>query len=157
VKLHCGEIFRNIAAGRLRRAPPGGNGVVAVQDCSSGVAAAMERGRVGERYILNSENLSFLEIFRIICALLGRPPIHKCYPGWTYGPLFAAAGLLEMLFGAAGSSPPIDPGTIAIAWRFRFYDNAKARRELGWRPQVPFAEACRQALEFYRARGVIAH
>lgn len=156
VKLHSGEVFRNIATGRLRLAPPGGNGVLAVQDCAAGVAAAMERGRVGERYILNSENLSFLEIFGVICALLGRPPIQKCYPGWTYRPLSAAAGLLELLFNAAGRSPPIDPSTIAIAWRFRYYDSAKARRELGWSARVPFVEACRQALEFYRARGVIA-
>jgi dihydroflavonol-4-reductase len=155
VKLHTGEVFRNIASGRLRMAPPGGNGVVAVQDCSAGVAAALERGRAGERYILNSENLSFLEIFRVICELLGKPPIRKCYPRWAYGPLFAAAGLLELLFGAAKSSPPIDPGTIAISWRFRYYDSAKARRELGWSPRVPFVEACRQALAFYRAKGVI--
>ena len=156
VKLHSGEVFRNIASGRLRRAPPGGNGVVAVQDCAAGVVAAMERGRVGERYILNSENLSFLEIFRVICDLLGRPPIRKCYPGWTNGPLSLAAGALELLFGAAGRSPPIDPGTITIAWRCRYYDSAKARRELGWSTQVPFAEACRQALGFYRGMGVIA-
>ena len=156
VKLHSGEVFRNIASGRLRVAPPGGNGVVAVEDCAAGVLAALERGRPGERYILNSENLSFLEIFRVICGLLGREPVARCYPGWMGLPFLCAAGLLERLCGAFGRPAPIDSGTVAVAWRFRYYDSAKARRELGWVPQIPFVEACRRALEFYRERGVLA-
>jgi len=156
VKLHSGEVFRNIASGRLRVAPPGGNGVVAVEDCAAGVIAALQRGRPGERYILNSENLSFLEIFRVICGLLGREPVARCYPGWMGLPLLCAAGLLERLCGVLGRPAPIDSGTVAVAWRFRYYDSAKARRELGWVPQMPFVEACRRALEFYRERGLLA-
>lgn len=155
VKLHSGEVFRNIASGRLRVAPPGGNGVVAVEDCAAGVLAALERGRPGERYILNAENLSFLEIFQVISGLLGRPPVTRSYPAWARVPFLLAAAFLEGLFGVFGRPSPIDSGTIAVAWRFRYYDSTKARRELGWAPRVPFGEACRRALEFYRERGLL--
>jgi len=82
VKLHSGEVFRNIASGLLKIAPPGGNGVISIRDCAEGLVAAMEKGRMGERYILNSENLTILEIF-IECGTIamscgscrGSPPV----------------------------------------------------------------------------------
>jgi dihydroflavonol-4-reductase len=155
-RLHSGEVFRNIAAGRLRMVPPGGNGVVAVEDCAEGVLAAMENGTAGERYILNSENLSFLEIFRVICALLGQEPITRRFPAWTSLPLIAAARTTELVCSALGKPSPIDPGTVAVAWRCRYYDSGKARRELHWTPQITFPEACRRALEYYYQQGLIA-
>lgn len=155
VKLHTGELFRNIASGVLKIAPPGGNGVIAIQDCAEGLLAAMEKGKTGERYILNSENLTFLQIFNILARLLETPPIRKRFPRWTYSPFYAVAFLAENISRLFGKASKIECGTIAMSWRFRYFDSSKARRELGWSPRVKFDETCRQALEFYLRQGLL--
>lgn len=156
VKFHTGEVFRNIASGLLKIAPPGGNGVIAIRDCAEGLVAAMEKGRTGERYILNSENLTILEIFNVLARLLEKPPIRKRFPRWTYPPFYAAAFLLENVSRVFGRASKIECGTIAMSWRFRYFDSSKARRELGWSPRLTFEETCRQALEFYRRYGLLS-
>jgi len=155
VKLHTGEVFRNIASGLLKIAPPGGNGVISIRDCAEGLVAAMEKGRRGERYILNSENLTILEIFNVLAGVLEKPPIRKRFPRWTYPPFYAAAFLVENVFRVFGKASKIECGTIAMSWRFRYFDSSKARRELGWSPRLTFEETCRQALEFYRRQGLL--
>jgi dihydroflavonol-4-reductase len=155
VKLHTGEVFRNIASGLLKIAPPGGNGVISIRDCAEGLVAAMEKGRTGERYILNSDNLTILEIFNVLAGVLEMPPIRKRFPRWTYPPFYAAAFLVENVFRMFGKASKIECGTIAMGWRYRYFDSSKARRELGWSPRVTFEETCRQALEFYRGQGLL--
>jgi dihydroflavonol-4-reductase len=155
VKLHTGEVFRNIASGLLKIAPPGGNGVISIRDCAEGLVAAMEKGRTGERYILNAENLTILEIFNVLAGVLEMPPIRKRFPRWTYPPFYAAAFLVENVFRVFGKASKIECGTIAMSWRFRYFDSSKARRELGWSPRLTFEETCRQALEFYRRQGLL--
>jgi len=155
VKLHTGEVFRNIASGLLKIAPPGGNGVIAIRDCADGIIGAMEKGRTGERYILNSENLTFLQIFNVLARLLERPPIRKRFPPWTYLPFYASAFLVENIFRFFGKASKIECGSIAMGWRFRYFNSSKARRELGWSPRLTFEETCRQALEFYRQQGLL--
>ncbi|MGO9350967.1 MAG: NAD-dependent epimerase/dehydratase family protein [Mycobacterium sp.] len=59
-------MFVQAARGRLRIAAPGGTNFVAVSDVVQGHIAAAERGRVGERYILAGENLSFRDAFTTV-------------------------------------------------------------------------------------------
>ena len=49
----------------------GGINVVDVEDVANGHALAMDRGVVGERYILGGENLTFSQIFETLCDLDG--------------------------------------------------------------------------------------
>ena len=50
-----------------------GLNVVHVRDVARGHILAAEKGRAGERYILGHENISLLEIFRLLSALTGVP------------------------------------------------------------------------------------
>lgn len=67
------SMFTRIAKG-LRFATPGVTGYVGVQDVVSVMTQLMNSDIAGERFILNSENHSFLEIFRMIRGSL-----------WEYG------------------------------------------------------------------------
>ncbi len=49
----------------------GGVNVVDVEDVANGHALAMERGAVGESYILGGENLTFSQVFETLCDLTG--------------------------------------------------------------------------------------
>ena len=155
VKLHTGELFRNIDSGRLSAAPPGGNGVIAIDDCARGLIAVMERGKTGERYILNSENLKFIEIFNTITEVLDRPPIKKILPRWIYPFALFGAALVERTGALFGRPSKLSAGTVRMSWQFRYFDSSKARKDLGWKPSVPFKKACEEALDFYKHTGVI--
>jgi nucleoside-diphosphate-sugar epimerase len=67
------SMFRRIYKG-LRYATPGVTGYVGVQDVVRSMIHLMNSDISGERFILNSENHSFLEIFRMIRGAL-----------WEYG------------------------------------------------------------------------
>jgi len=85
-------MFVEAAQGRLRVAAPGGTNFVAVGDVVQGHIAAAERGRVGERYILAGENLSFRDAFTTVCDIAGRPGPAVVLPRWTIPVAAAAVG-----------------------------------------------------------------
>jgi dihydroflavonol-4-reductase len=117
-----------------------------------GHIAAAERGRVGERYILGGENLSYREVLATIAALTGQPVPRRTLPR-------QAAPLLGALVDAANrlnSRPPTMSGKqIRLSARNVFYDSGKAVRELGY-PMLPFRGAAEKALRWYSEHGYIA-
>lgn len=93
-----------------------------VEDHALGILAALEKGRAGEVYNLGGGNeRSNLEITRLILGELGKP---------------------ETLVRHVQDRPGHD--------RRYAIDAAKAQRELGWAPQVPFAEGTRETVRWYR-------
>ena len=121
---------------RRRRVPLIGGGAgqwsfIHVDDAASATVAAIERGRPGEIYnIVDDEPADVSEWLPALATLVGaRPPIRV--PAWL-GRLFAGEHLVSMMTEVRGGS------------------NAKALRELGWRPAHPswrqgFAEVASRA------------
>ena len=155
IKIHSGEVFKNINSGNLRIVPPGGTGVIAIEDCVRGLIAAMDKGIKGQRYILNGENLTLIQLFNTIANLLDKSPITKKFPKWTYLPLYFTSFIIEEVSRIFGKSPIIDCGTIDMAWQFRYFDSTKSETQLGWKPSVSFKQTCKHALDFYRSEGII--
>jgi dihydroflavonol-4-reductase len=155
IKAANGELFRQISSGRLASAPPGGNGVIAIADCVNGVIKAAKDGKTGNRYILNSQNLTFLEIFNTIAQSLNKSGISRVMPRWIYSPVLAAVSAMGKILPIAGMEPPVSPELIKISWSHRYFDSSKAGRELGWAPRISFEQACGEAAEFYKSIGVL--
>jgi nucleoside-diphosphate-sugar epimerase len=121
---------------RRRRVPliGGGSGqwsFIHVDDAAAATVAAIERGVSGNIYnIVDDEPAEVSEWLPTLATLVGaRPPIRV--PAWL-GRLFAGDHLVSMMTEVRGGS------------------NAKARRELGWRPAHPswrqgFAEVASRA------------
>ena len=122
---------------QMRRRVPligGGGGrwsFIHVEDAAAATVAAVERGKPGEIYnIVDDDPAEVSEWLPALAALLGaKPPIRV--PAWL-GRLFAGEHLVSMMTEVRGGS------------------NAKARRELGWRPAHPswrqgFAEIASRA------------
>jgi 2-alkyl-3-oxoalkanoate reductase len=108
---------------RRRRVPliGGGGGqwsFIHVDDAATATVAAVERGEPGNIYnIVDDEPAEVSELLPTLATLVGaRPPIRV--PTWL-GRLFAGEHLVSMMTEVRGGS------------------NAKARRELGWRPAHP--------------------
>ena len=150
VHLNTGKLFRQIARGSLRFAPPGGNSVIALEDVVDAHLLAMERGVAGRRYIVNGENLRQVELLTRIAKALGRPAIESVLPRWTEKPLRAAASVAELAGGA------LTPQVVFFSYRYRYFSAARARAELGWTPRMGVDAAIQDAARWYARRGVIA-
>lgn len=131
--------------GTLRIAPPGGTNFVAAGDVVSGHIAAAERGRLGERYILAGENLSFRDAFAAVCEMVDRPPPRVVLPRWT---IPVAASAVAAARTVVGPRLPIDAKQMRLSSLAIYADGGKARKELGV-PLTPFRTAIRDACDWY--------
>ena len=119
-----------VMEGRVRVAPPGGTNVANVDDVCEGMLAALERGRVGERYILGGENLTGLQLIRRIAEVVGGTAPRRAAPRALVRAGACAMRLKERL---VGSRPPVTSQVLDLAARYMWYSSAKADRELDWR------------------------
>lgn len=135
---------RRIERSRIVPCFPGGLCVVHVEDVVDGLVAALARGQRGERYILGGENLTHRELAAIAGRALGLQRTLVTLPRWV---TWLAATASRAATALAGR--PIGRDVHTLTDRFFFYDSAKARRALGFRPR-PYAEIARE----YAARVV---
>jgi len=144
-----GDLNNSVAlidAVRLKRLPvnmPGGTNVIDVRDVADGIMVLLEKGEAGQRYLLSGYNLRFTEINRIIGQVVGVAPPRMKMPRILHRPLTFAAALVEKL---RKKKPQVTSDNIDSAFRFRYFDNRKAKR-LGWQPQIPFDQTVRDTLE----------
>jgi dihydroflavonol-4-reductase len=120
----------------------GGNCVVDVSDVVQGIASAMERGRVGERYILGGENLTFRAMAEKAAAALNLSRRFVSIPPALTG---LAAAVWEPWARWRNRPPKFAYMVHYCANRFMFYDSGKARRELNYEPR-DFDAMLREAL-----------
>ena len=104
----------------------GGLAVIDVRDVARAHVNALDRGRSGERYILNSANLSYRQWFGLIAAACDvRAPLFAL-PDWTLEP---TARLIELLR-ALGMQTPMDANQTRLGGTHVYFDGRKAYAEL---------------------------
>lgn len=122
--------------------PGGGVNAVDNRDIALGHLLALERGRTGERYVLGSENLTFVAFATRLAAALGKPArVLRLHPA-LIALLRGVAGVLDPLF---GMRPPLTPATLRSMGRRFWFSCAKAERELGYAPR-PVDDAMQRAV-----------
>ena len=117
---------------------------VLVDDVVDGHLLAMDKGRIGQRYILGGENVSLKEFFRAIDRVSGKR--HIQIPLLKFIPL-VFAHLQKQRAEWFNVYPTITPGwvrTFLLEWS---YSSDKARRELGYEP-TPLLEGLRITYEW---------
>ncbi|MEK4031855.1 hopanoid-associated sugar epimerase [Methylocystis sp. IM3] len=126
-----------------------GLNVVHVDDVAAGHLAAMERGIIGERYILGGENMTLLDLLVEISRVTGRaPPRFKLPPG----PLMPLAYVNEWGARLIGYEPFLHCDGLRMSRTRMFFDDHKARRELGYETR-PARLAVRDAVEWFHQTG----
>ena len=123
-----------------------GLNLVDVHDVDAGHLLALERGRVGERYILGGRNMSLREILQALSSLTGIPAPRLRLP---YAVAYCAGAVDTCLARLTGSPPRIPLEGVRMA-RYKMYvSSAKAARELGYQPG-PVEPALERAIRWFR-------
>ncbi len=144
-----GRIIVEAATGRMPAFVDTGLNLVHVDDVAEGHLLALERGRIGERYILGGQDVSLAEMLSEIARLTGRKP-----PGIELptAPLYPLAVLAEAVAQVTGKEPFLTVDALKMARHHMFFSSAKAERELGYQAR-PFVEALKDALDWFRHEG----
>jgi dihydroflavonol-4-reductase len=124
-----GKIIVDFVSGKMPAYLDTGLNVVDVRDVASAHLAACERGRVGERYILGSENIEI-----------------------PYAVAYAAGVVTTAWANVTGIEPRAPLDGVKMARKKMWVRHDKAARELGYAPG-PASQALARAVEWFRANG----
>ncbi|HWX84254.1 MAG TPA: hopanoid-associated sugar epimerase [Xanthobacteraceae bacterium] len=146
-----GRIIVEAAAGRMPGYIDTGLNLVHVDDVAAGHLAALQRGRIGERYILGGQNVLLRDMLGAIARRVGRRPPLLRLPRTMMFPIAYGA---EALAHFTGREPFVTTTGLRLAKDRMFFTSAKAERELGYRAR-PYGEAIGDAIEWFRAHGYL--
>jgi len=140
-----GRIVYDAINGRIPAYVDTGLNIVHVDDVARGNLLAMEKGKVGERYILGGENLSLKTLLTRIAEMVGRKPpvIHL-----PHGLVIPIAYLMEFVAEYTGKEPRITIDAVRMSKHRMYYSSEKARNELGYNPR-PADMAIQDAIAWF--------
>ena len=145
-----GKMVLDAAAGRMPAFVDTGLNVVHVDDVALGHLLALERGTVGEAYILGGTDMRLEAILAMVDEIMGRKAQWRArLPRAALWPL--ALGM-ESAARAFGFEPLVTREMLAMAKKVMFFSSAKAQDALGYAPRPP-RDALADAIAWFRADG----
>lgn len=147
-----GGLIIAILEGKMKNWFNGGICAVDVRDVAAGHVLAMEKGRVGESYILGNKNGNFLQkdFIAKVGQVAGVPNAATRHV--TDKTMLRVAKAVEWLSSITGKEPITTYQNTLFALQEPFLDPSKAIEELGM-PQTPIETAITDAVEWFRANG----
>ncbi|HTX50124.1 MAG TPA: hopanoid-associated sugar epimerase [Caulobacteraceae bacterium] len=147
-----GRMVLEAAQGKIPAFVDTGLNLVHVDDVADGHLAAMEKGRIGERYILGGQDATLRQMLTTIAGMTGRKPPTVALPR---APLYPLAFVAEAIAGVTGKEPMLTRDALKMASHHMFFSSARAEAELGYRAR-PYTEALSDALTWFREAGYLA-
>jgi nucleoside-diphosphate-sugar epimerase len=142
--------FGLVKQGRMPFAPPGAGPWCHVHEVVRAALAAVERGGIGERYLLAGTQATYRELLDIASELLGQKPPRVIPPGL----LLAFAVVRDHMGRVTGKEPEITPELARVLASSFEVRSTKAERELGYR-SVPFRQMVEDTFEWMRAEHLL--
>jgi dihydroflavonol-4-reductase len=146
-----GRIIVEAARGHMPAFVDTGLNLVHVDDVAAGHLAALARGTIGERYILGGENVYLRDMLAEIARVVGRKPPRVRLP---IAPLYPLAFVAEGVGLITGREPFLTLDGLRMAGHHMFFNDAKARRELGYSTR-PYREGIADAIAWFRQQGYL--
>ena len=138
---------RNFLRKQIPVVPPGGMNFVDVRDAADATAAALVRGRAGERYLLGGPNWTMKDFFGKLSRVSKVPApwmkLPKTLNRW-------GASLISEIARKAGREPTVDRISVEMAEHFWWFDSSKAEAELGFAARDPLL-TLHDTVEYLRA------
>lgn len=146
-----GRIVVETASGRIPAYVDTGLNIVHVDDVAEGHLLALDKGTIGERYILGGDNMTLAHILGHIARRAGRKAPSIRLPRLPLFPIAAAAELWGRL---SGREPMITIDGLKMARHRMWFSSARAEAELGYRHR-PAAEALDDAYQWFHDNGYL--
>ena len=146
-----GRIIVEAATGRMPAFVETGLNLVHVDDVARGHVLAMEKGVVGQRYILGGQDVTLRQMLADIAALSGRKAPTIALPRRALFPLAWGAEAIARL---TGREPFVTADALRMAGHHMYFSSAKAERELGYVAR-PYRQALADALAWFGAAGML--
>jgi NAD+-dependent farnesol dehydrogenase len=122
---------------------------VHVEDVVAGIAAVLERGQPGSRYVLGGENVVQRDFYALVERLTGVRVPRLRFPD----PVAKLAGLVQREWARmTGGTPQLTPDLVEIYRHDWAYSSARAEKELGYRGRT-FEEGLTGTLAWLRETG----
>ncbi|ASZ11900.1 NAD-dependent epimerase/dehydratase family protein [Chitinophaga pendula] len=126
--------------------PPGGKNFVHIQDVCMGIIKAIERGRIGDCYLLAGHNLSYKEFFQLVNEVAREPKLIVRIP-----PVVLKVGGLigSMVERVTRRSQKLNYSSAYLLCLENYYTGKKSERELSVR-YTPMKTAVGDALNWFK-------
>jgi dihydroflavonol-4-reductase len=147
-----GRVIVEAATGRMPAFVDTGLNLVHVDDVANGHLLALDKGKIGENYILGGEDVALETMLGDIAFLSGRKAPTIKLPR---GPLFPLAWGAELLARVTGKEPFLTADALRMSRYRMFFSSDKARRELGYTAR-PYKEGLKDALTWFRDNGYLS-
>jgi dihydroflavonol-4-reductase len=146
------RLIRAIKYGKIPCNMPGGTNIIDVRDVSRGIVTVFRKGINERAYLLSGHNLTFRQINKTIADTLSV----KC-PGLTLpralNPLLF--NLLLLIESIAKNKLELTADNLDSAFKFRYFDNTKAKEELGWEPEITFEQTIKDTIKWMDKNGYL--
>jgi dihydroflavonol-4-reductase len=146
-----GRIIVEAASGRMPAFVDTGLNLVHVDDVAHGHLLALQRGRIGQRYILGGENVTLARMLEMIAHLVGRAAPRVRLPRRAVYPIAFASELIARF---TKREPFATLDGLRMAKYRMFFTSAKAQAELGYTAR-PVVEALQDAIAWFRQARMI--
>lgn len=146
-----GRMIVEAATGRMPAYVDTGLNLVHVDDVAQGHMLALEKGRIGENYILGGRNVTLKQMLDDIARLMQRKPPRVRLPR---GPLYPIAYASEAMARLTGKEPLLTPDALEMSKHKMYFSSVKAERELGYRAR-PYQDALADALRWFGEAGYL--
>jgi len=145
-----GRMVLDAASGKMPAYVDTGLNFVHVDDVARGHLLAMEKGKIGRRYILGGTNLTLKQVLGLIAEITGRrPPMIKL----PHNLVLPVAWVAEAWCRLAGRGEPlVTVEGVKLAKKVMFFTSRRARQELGYSSR-PVKEALQDAIQWFEANG----
>ena len=127
-----GRIILDAVNGRIPAFVNTGLNIVHVDDVADGHLLALEKGRIGEHYILGSEDMSLEALLGQVAGLVGRRPPRVRIPHQL---AMAVAHASEAWSRVSGREPQVTLDAVRMARKIMYFSSDKAKRELDYTPR----------------------
>ena len=146
-----GRLILEAAKGKMPAYVETGLNLVHVDDVANGHLLALDKGKIGENYILGGTDVPLQTMLGDIAFLSGRrAPTIKL----PRAPLFPLAYAAEALARITGKEPFLTADALRMSRYHMFFSSEKARRDLGYSAR-PYREGLKDALAWFRDNGYL--
>jgi dihydroflavonol-4-reductase len=146
-----GRIIVEAASGRLPAYVETGLNLVHVDDVADGHVLALDKGRIGENYILGGQNVMLKDMLAEIARLMGRKAPRLSLPR---APLYPLAYMAEGIARVTGKEPMLTVDALRMSEHTMFFSSAKAKGELGYSPR-PWRLGVADAVNWFKVTGTV--